>query len=166
MLTNSSEFVFNTDALLFSGAMLFLTLIIHASYMFLVTRQYEFITDALIETKRYGLVQPVFYVMAFVLALSHLLEIYIWGSALYYFGLIENEHQAMFFAGSTYTTLGFGTNPLPISWDLVMVVIALSGMIAFGWSISILLSMTQIVNVARQKRKEHMKGTRNSTTST
>ena len=59
----------------------------------------------------------------------------------------------MFFAGSTYTTLGFGTNPLPLSWDLVMVVIALSGMIAFGWSISILLGMSQLVNTARQKRK-------------
>lgn len=158
MLNNSSDFVFNTAALLFSGAMLFLILIVHASYMFLVTRQYEAIADALIDSERYGLVQPVFYVMAFVLALSHLLEIYIWGFSLYYFGLIANEHQAMFFAGSTYTTLGFGTNPLPLSWDLVMVVIALSGMIAFGWSISILLGMSQLVNTARQKRKEHLKG--------
>lgn len=158
MLSNSSDFVFNTDALLFSGAMLFLILIVHASYMFLVTRQYEAIADALIEAKRYGWVQPVFYVTAFILALSHLLEIYIWGYALNYFGLIADEHQAMFFAGSTYTTLGFGTNPLPLSWDLVMVVIALSGMIAFGWSISILLGMSQLVNTARQKRKVHMKG--------
>ncbi|GEM_PF-5918659 len=58
------------------------------------------------------------------------------------------------FAGSAYTTVGFGTNPLPIGWDLVMVVIALSGMIAFGWSISVLFGMTQAVNIASQKRKE------------
>jgi hypothetical protein len=154
MLTNSSTYVFNADALLFGGIMLFLILVVHASYMFLVTRQYEAITDALIESKRYGWVQPVFYVMAFVLALSHLLEIYIWGSVLSIFGLIKDEHEAMVFAGSAYTTVGFGTNPLPQSWDLVMVVIALSGMIAFGWSISVLLNMTQIVHTARQKRKE------------
>jgi hypothetical protein len=59
------------------------------------------------------------------------------------------------FAGSAYTTVGFGTNPLPPSWDLIMVVIALSGMITFGWSISVLLNMTQIVHTARQKRKEN-----------
>ncbi len=153
MLNNSSQDVFNADALLFSGAMLFLILVIHATYMFLVTRQFEVITDALMKTNRYSLIQPVFYIMAFVLALSHLLEIYIWGFALNFFDLIPNGHQAMVFAGSAYTTVGFGTNPLPLSWDLVMVVIALSGMIAFGWSISILLGMTQIVHTARTKRK-------------
>jgi phosphatidylglycerophosphate synthase len=155
MLTNSSAEVFNADALLYGGAMLFLILVVHATYMFLVTRQSEVITDALIESKRYVWMQPVFYVMAFFLALSHLLEIYIWGSALSIFGLIKDEHQAMVFAGSAYTTVGFGTNPLPPSWDLIMVVIALSGMITFGWSISVLLNMTQIVHTARQKRKEN-----------
>ncbi len=52
MLTNSSAEVFNADALLYGGAMLFFILVVHASYMFLVTRQYEMITDALIESKR------------------------------------------------------------------------------------------------------------------
>jgi hypothetical protein len=153
MLNNSSQNVFNADALLFGGVMLFVILVLHATYMFLVTRQYEKITDALIASKRYGLIQPVFYVMAFILALSHLLEIYIWGFTLNLFGLIPDAHQAMVFAGSVYTTLGFNTDPLPPSWDLVMVVIALSGMIAFGWSISVLLDMTRIVHTARMQRK-------------
>jgi hypothetical protein len=153
MLNNPSQYVFNADALLFSGAMLFLILVLHATYMFLVTRQYEKITDALIAAKRHGWIQPVFFVMAFILALSHLLEIYIWGLALNQFGLIPNAHQAMLFAGSVYTTLGFDINPLPLSWDLVMVVIALSGMISFGWSISVLFGMTQIIHTARIQRK-------------
>ena len=153
MLNNSSQYVFNADALLFGGAMLFLILVLHATYMFLVTRQYEKITDALIAAKRYGWIQPVFYVMAFILALSHLLEIYIWGLALNLSGLIPNAHQAMLFAGSVYTTLGFTNNPLPLSWDLVMVVIALSGMISFGWSISVLFGMTQIIHTERIQRK-------------
>ena len=153
MLDNPSQYVFNADALLFGGAMLFLILVLHAVYMFLITLQYEKITDALIARKRYGWVQPVFFVMAFILALSHLLEIYIWGLALNLSGLIPNTHQAMVFAGSVYTTLGFDIHPLPLSWDLVMVVIALNGMISFGWSISVLFGMTQIVHTARIKRK-------------
>ena len=102
MLDNSSQYVFNADALLFGGAMLFLILVLHAVYMFLITLQYEKITDALIARKRYDWVQPVFFVMAFILALSHLLEIYIWGLALNLSGLIPNTHQAMVFAGSVH----------------------------------------------------------------
>ena len=153
MLDNSSQYFFNADALLFGGVMLFLILILHAIYMCLVARRYEAITDALIAAKRYGWIESVFFVMAFILALSHLLEIYIWGLALSLSGLIPNPHQAVLFAGSVYTTLGVNTNPLPISWDLVMVTIALSGVISFGWSISVLFNMTQIIHTARMQRK-------------
>ena len=134
--------------------MLFLIMVIHASYMFFVSSQYEKMTDKLIASERFELVRMVFYLMAFVLTISHLLEIFVWGYALSWSGLIPNTHHAMVFAGSAYTTVGFGTNPLPIGWELVMVVIALSGMIAFGWSISVLFGMTQAVNIASQKRKD------------
>ena len=157
MLNNSSEYVFNFDAIVFGGAMLFLILFIHASYMFFVTSQYEKITDKLIAAKRYEWVRVVFYVMAFLLTISHLLEIFVWGYSLSIAGLVPNTHHAMLFAGSTYTTVGFGTNPLPIGWELVMVVIALSGMIAFGWSISVLFGMTQAVSTASRKRKRMLR---------
>lgn len=153
-MNNSSEYVFNFDAIVFGGAMLFLILVIHATYMFFVSSQYEKITDKLILSKRFELVRVVFFLMAFLLTISHLFEIFVWGYALSLSGLIANTHHAMVFAGSAYTTVGFGTNPLPIGWELVMVVIALSGMIAFGWSISVLFGMTQAVNIASQKRKE------------
>lgn len=157
MLQNSSEYVFNLDALIFGGAMLFLILVVHATYMFLVNRQYQAVTDRMMDANRYGLVQPFFYVMAFILAISHLLEIFIWGYALSLSGLVPNSHQAMIFAGSAYTTVGFGANPLPLNWDLVMVVIALTGMVTFGWSISVLFGMTQTVHIAHLKLKLSMK---------
>ena len=134
--------------------MLFLILVIHASYMFFVSSRYEKITDKLIASHRYEMVRIVFFLMAFLLTTSHLFEIFVWGYTLSLSGLIPNTHQAMVFAGSAYTTVGFGTNPLPVGWELVMVVIALSGMIAFGWSISVLFGMTQAVNIASQKRKD------------
>lgn len=153
-MNNSSEYVFNFDAIVFGGATLFLILVIHASYMFFVSSQYEKITDKLIVSNRFELVRIVFFLMAFLLTISHLFEIFVWGYALSLSGLIPNTHHAMVFAGSAYTTVGFGTNPLPVGWELVMVVIALSGMIAFGWSISVLFGMTQAVNIASQKRKD------------
>ena len=136
--------------------MLFLILVMHASYMFFVMSRYEKITDRLSASHRFESVRIVFFLMAFVLTLSHLFEILVWGYALSLSGLVPNPHQAMVFAGSAYTTVGFGTNPLPVGWDLVMVVIALSGMIAFGWTISVLFAMAQTVNIANQKRKDKL----------
>lgn len=153
MPANSSEYVFNLDAIVFSGLALFLMLLFHATYMFVVSGKYEKVTDKLIEDKCFGAVPIAFYIAAFVLTISHLLEILIWGYVLSWSGLISNTHQAMIFAGSTYTTVGFGTNPLPLNWDLVMVVIALNGMVAFGWSISVLFGMTQAVSLARRTAK-------------
>ena len=151
MPSNSSDAVFNFEAVVFAGGLLFLILVVHAVYMYLVDDWYEKIIDRLVQKGSPALMRLVFYVMSFVLTLSHLLEIYIWGYALYLTGLIGHLHPAMVFAGSAYTTVGFGTNPLPHSWDLVMVVIALSGMVAFGWSISVLVSMTQYYKIARAK---------------
>lgn len=151
--TNSSEAVFNFEALVFAGAMLFLILVVHAVYMFFVDNWYEKLIDSLNRRKSFASMHVVFYVMAFFLTLSHLLEIYIWGYALSLTGLINNSHHAMVFAGSAYTTVGYGTNPLPPSWDLVMVVIALSGMVTFGWSISVLVGMTQYYKSVRAQNK-------------
>lgn len=150
MPSNPSEYVFNLNAILFVGAALFSMLLFHATYMFIVGRQYEKVTEKLIAKKHFGTVPFAFYVTAFVLTISHLIEILIWGYALSWSGLISNTHRAIVFAGSTYTTVGYGANPLPVEWDLVMVVIALNGMVAFGWSISVLFGMTQVVNSARQ----------------
>ena len=153
MLANSSEYVFNLDSIIFSGLALFLMLLFHATYMFLVSGQYEKVTDKLISKKYFGMVPLAFYIAAFILTISHLIEILIWGYVLSWSGLISNTHRAVIFAGSTYTTVGFGTNPLPLNWDLVMVVIALNGMVAFGWSISVLFGMTQVVTSARRESK-------------
>ncbi len=150
MPNNSSDYVFNLEAIVFGGGMLFLILLFHALYMFFVEKRYEIMTENLVHKKRAGWIRPVFYVMAFILTLSHLIEIYIWGKVLSFYGLVPNPHEAMIFAGSAYTTVGYGTNPLPASWDLVMVVIALSGMVTFGWSISVLSSM---VSSARTRSK-------------
>jgi hypothetical protein len=149
MISNQSAYFFNVDAIIIGGTTLFVMLIFHAIYMFLVNKQYEKLTDRFISHERYGSVHAIFYVMAFILVGSHLSEIFMWGYMLNFFGLVSNAHEAMLFAGSTYTTLGYGVNPLPVSWDLIMVMIALNGMVAFGWSISVLFQMSQIATAAR-----------------
>jgi hypothetical protein len=68
-------------------------------------------------------------------------EIGIWGAALHWAGLAPNLSQAVYFSGSTYTTLGFGSDILPDSLNSITVVIALSGMFAIAWTTSVLMTM-------------------------
>jgi hypothetical protein len=87
--------------------------------------------------------QLVFLASALILLAFHLLQIYIWGMALAWSGAELNVHQAMVFAGSTYTTVGFANDQLPYGWQLVTIIMATSGLFSFGWSTSVMLLIAQ-----------------------
>ena len=53
------------------------------------------------------------------------------------------------FSGSSYTTLGFAPNVFPPGWELVTVIIAVSGMFAFAWSTTVMLEMMKNFGRAR-----------------
>jgi uncharacterized membrane protein YjdF len=89
---------------------------------------------------RRWLARPLLYVSILVLVVSHLVEIAIWGYALYWCGLAKNLSEALYFSGSTYTTLGYGSDILPDSLNAITAVIALSGMFSIAWTTSILMS--------------------------
>jgi hypothetical protein len=63
--------------------------------------------------------------------------------ALVWSGAEKNAHQAMVFAGSTYTTVGFANDQLPYSWQLVTIIMATSGLFSFGWSTSVMFLLAQ-----------------------
>lgn len=77
----------------------------------------------------------------FMLLLLHVLEIFVWSGALVYGGLVTDWHSAGFFAGNTYTTLGYGTFVLPKGWGMLAPIIAMSGLFTFGWSGSVLVDL-------------------------
>lgn len=160
MPDNPSAYVFNPDALVASGLILFGILVFHAFYMFFVNRLYRARAQALIDRNRYILAQAFFLVGAFVLSIAHILEILALGYTLKWTGLIPNTHQAIVFAGSTYTTVGYGTDPLPVGWDLVMVTIALSGLITVAWTTSVLFGMASYSQTAFELEMKQKSATR------
>ncbi len=89
--------------------------------------------------------QAVFFIGILVLLLSHLAQISIWGVALYLSGLLPNVHSAIIFAGSTYTTIGFAANPLPLQWQMLLVIMAVNGVFSFGWSTSIMFNLSRFL---------------------
>jgi hypothetical protein len=90
----------------------------------------------------------------FMLLSLHLIEIVLWTAALVYSGLLSDWRTAGFFAGNTYTTVGYGEMVLPLGWKMLAPIIAISGLFTFGWSGSVLVDL-----VARcQKIKDAASG--------
>jgi hypothetical protein len=83
--------------------------------------------------------------------LTHIAEILIWGLALYTFKLLPALGQSILFSGSTYTAMGFMEDILPDGWKMVAVIIAFSGMFAFAWTASVMISMTKSFRQAYTK---------------
>ena len=85
----------------------------------------------------------------FMLLALHLMEIVIWAAALVYSGLVSNWRASGFFAGNTYTTVGYGVFILPDGWRMLAPIIAMSGLFAFGWSGSVLVDFVRRINALR-----------------
>ena len=56
-------------------------------------------------------------------------------------GLVRDWRAAGFFAGNTYTTIGYGTFILPFAWRMLAPIIAISGLLTFGWSGSVIVDL-------------------------
>lgn len=137
------EEVFNLRALIFGAATMLVCLIVQASGAHIVTQKLKTIIGRYETAHHHYRAQLVFLASALILLAFHLLQIYIWGMALVWSGAEKNAHQAMVFAGSTYTTVGFANDQLPYSWQLVTIIMATSGLFSFGWSTSVMFLLAQ-----------------------
>jgi hypothetical protein len=77
------------------------------------------------------------------LFLVHIFEIILWGVALWVFKLLPSLGFSILFSGSTYTAMGFMEDVLPGGWKMLAIIIAFSGMFAFAWTASVMISMTK-----------------------
>ena len=87
--------------------------------------------------------------VVFMLLALHLTEMVIWAAALVYSNLVSDWRTAGFFAGNTYTTVGYGDFVLPNGWRMLAPIIAMSGLFTFGWSGSVLVDFVQRINKIR-----------------
>lgn len=143
MDATAANYVFNFDALMLGATTILLCLIVQALFVMLVTSKFKNGVRQLVSSDRWILAQIVFFAGILFLLVSHLVQIYIWGLALTIFDIIPNQHQAMVFAGSSYTTVGFVTDPLPVHWQLITVIMAASGFFSFGWSTAVMFLLSQ-----------------------
>ena len=139
---------------LLGAAILLLVMIFHGVVLLQIAKRYEVKTFLYLAENKYSAVALCFYVSVFFLFLTHISEIVIWGVALYAFKLLPSLGQSILFSGSTYTAMGFMEDTLPDGWKMLAVIIAFSGMFAFAWTASVMISMTK--NFRQAYTKLHM----------
>ena len=139
---------------LMGGLMLLLVMIFHGLVLLQIAKRYEVKSFLYLGEQKYSEVAFCFYISVFCLFLAHIAEIIFWGVAIYALKLIPALGQSILFSGSTYTAMGFMEDILPPGWKMLAVIIAFSGMFAFAWTASVMISMTR--NFRQAYTKLHM----------
>jgi hypothetical protein len=131
------------QAYLFGITMLLIVMLVHGLALLQIAKRYEVKSFLYLTEKKYSSVAFVFYVSILCLFLTHIFEIILWGISLRVFNLLPTLGESILFSGSTYTAMGFMDDPLPSGWKMLAVIIAFSGMFAFAWTASVMISMTK-----------------------
>lgn len=71
-----------------------------------------------------------------------------WGLALNGLSLVKDPKEAIIYAGSCYTTLGYAVQELPAGWKFIPSVIALSGLFAIALATASMISMSMLFRQA------------------
>jgi hypothetical protein len=140
-VTLSSEL--DLPAYVFGVAMLLLVMLVHGIALLQIAKRYEVKSFLYLSERKYSSVALVFYISVVCLFLTHIFEIILWGVALRAFNLLPNLGESILFSGSTYTAMGFMDDLLPSGWKMLAIIIAFSGMFAFAWTASVMISMTK-----------------------
>ena len=81
-------------------------------------------------------------VLAVLLLIAHFLSIAVWAGFFYQSEIFLDLETALYFAGSTYTTLGYGDILPAQDWRLLSGALATNGLLLFGLSAAILVDAT------------------------
>jgi hypothetical protein len=141
VVENAEALASQISPVLFSGTVLIVILSNHAIFTEIVQAIHNRFTLPLRRGTKGWMARPFLYASIVLMIVSHLVEIGIWGLALHWSGLAKNLSEAVYFSGSTYTTLGYGSDILPDSQNAITAVIALSGMFSIAWTTSVLMTM-------------------------
>jgi len=124
--------------LVVSGVIIALVALIHAIFVVMI-RGFLWVPD-----ERRGFTDEVIGVVKLLLVslwmiAAQALSATVWASAFWHLGVTATFSEGLYFALSTYTTLGFGDVLAPESWRLLTGFSALNGLLMFGLSAAVLV---------------------------
>jgi hypothetical protein len=119
-----------------------IVLVFHGSGINHLIMRFEKRTDSNLELGQYNRVFAHFYATFLFIAIVHICEIVIWCFYLLTLNLVDDPIQALLFAGSCYTTVGFVSDILPPGWKALAFFIAFTGLFSLAWTTSVMIGMT------------------------
>lgn len=127
---------------------LILILFFHGSAINYIMMRFERLTNENLKHRRYNWVFFHFYSAFFFIAIVHITEIVIWTLFITALGLMDDGIQTLLFVGSSYTTVGFVEDILPIGWKSLAFFISFSGLFSIAWTTSTMIGMTSSYKAA------------------
>jgi len=137
--------------ILFGGLVLILVVLIHALGVRTISNHVSRRVAAVMQRPSAWHSDLLMASLVFQLLAVHLFEVFVWAAALVESGLVSDWRAAGFFAGNTYTTLGYGEFILPLRYQMVAPIMAISGLFTFGWSGSVLVEYVRRIQQIRDK---------------
>ena len=114
---------------------------IHSVGMYLVMHRFELHWPRYLNEGKEWRRQLYFLFLVTLILATHLCEILAIAATVHAIHAIEDFRTAFYFAGETYTTLGYGDVILPTGWRQLALFIAMSGLFTFGWTTGVLVSI-------------------------
>jgi hypothetical protein len=130
-------------------------LIFHGLSINSILVRFDLYADKALLLKRYRSVFFWFYFSLILIALIHVVEIFLWAVGLLALDLVPNLMMGLLFSGSCYTTVGFVDDLLPIGWKSLAFFISLSGLFSLAWTTSVMIHMTTSLKAAWQAQHRH-----------
>jgi hypothetical protein len=130
-------------------------LIFHGLSINSILVRFDLYADKALLLKRYRSVFFWFYFSLILIALIHVVEIFLWAVGLLALDLVPNLMMGLLFSGSCYTTVGFVDDLLPIGWKSLAFFISLSGLFSLAWTTSVMIHMTTALKAAWQAKHRH-----------
>ena len=134
-----------------------LILIFHGSALNHIVMRFERLTQGNLALKKYNQIFFHFYVSFILFALVHITGIFIWAGIIIWLNLIPDTVEAILFAGSCYTTVGFVSDSLPIGWKSMAFFIAFTGLFSLAWTTSVMIGMTSLYKESWNLKYTHRK---------
>jgi hypothetical protein len=119
---------------------LIITVLLHSIGTVLIVTERPVLLAFVAARRKVVLGQFVLMIIVIELMILHLIEVAVWGICLYALGLFATLKSSIYFAGISYTSLGYSGNLPSARIGLSEVFIAMVGLLMFGWSIGILVT--------------------------
>lgn len=137
-LQRDLDYVMRVDEVMWGCLLVAITISIHATGLFYTTRMGSALM-ARIKELHHGFGLAVVILMVWVIVVLHLIEVTVWAGFFTWKDAQPNVFSAFYNALVNYTTLAAGY--LPLRWRLLEGMLAMSGLLSFALSTSVLVAV-------------------------